>query len=91
MLGNQQASLLPRWVKNLHRALLLDDPGRVVVAGVALAMLGLSVSGLILLLRRMGGWRRLAAPVRGTLAQRLHVLAGRVVLAVLALSAVTAL
>ena len=91
VLGNQQASLLPRWVKNLHRALLLDDPGRVVVAGVALAMLGLSVSGLILLLRRMGGWRRLAAPVRGTLAQRLHVLAGRVVLAVLALSAVTAL
>ena len=91
VLGSYQPSLLPRWVKNLHRALLLDDPGRVAAAVVALAMLALSVSGLVLLLRRMGGWRRLAGPVRGTLAQRLHVLAGRMVLAVLALSAVAAL
>lgn len=91
VLGSYQPSLLPRWVKNLHRALLLDDPGRVAAAVVALAMLALSVSGLVLLLRRMGGWRRLAGPVRGTLAQRLHVLTGRVVLAVLALSAAAAL
>ncbi|HAJ14342.1 MAG TPA: oxidoreductase [Comamonadaceae bacterium] len=91
ILGDYQRSLLPRWVKNLHRALLLDDAGRMAAAAVALAMLGLSVSGLVLLLRRMGGWRQLAAPVRGTLAQRLHVLSGRLLLPVLAVSAAAAL
>ena len=91
VLGGYQPSLLPRWVKNLHRALLLGDTGRMAAAVVALSMLGLSVSGLVLLVRRMGGWRHLAGPVRGTLAQRLHVLAGRVVLLVLAVSAAAAL
>lgn len=91
VLGGYQPSLLPRWVKNLHRSLLLGDAGRMTAAVVALAMLVLSVSGLVLLLRRMGGWRQLAGPVRGTLAQRLHVLAGRVVLLVLAVSATAAL
>lgn len=91
VLGGYQPSLLPRWVKNLHRSLLLGDAGRMTAAVVALAMLVLSVSGLVLLLRRMGGWRQLAGPVRGTLAQRLHVLTGRVVLLVLAVSATAAL
>lgn len=91
ILGDYQASLLPRWVKNLHRTFLLDDPGRITAAMVALAMLALSVSGLVLLLRRMGGWRGLAGPVRGTLPQRLHVLSGRVILLLLALSSATAL
>ena len=39
----------------------------------------------------MGGWRRLATRVRGTLAQRIHVLTGRVVLAILLLTSLTAL
>jgi len=91
VLGAWQASTLPRWVKNLHRSLLLGDAGRWVAAGVALAMGLLCISALVLLLRRMGGWRQLAARVRGTLAQRIHVLAGRVVLAVLCLSSFTAL
>ena len=91
LLAVYSPSVLPRWVKNLHRALLLGDAGRWGAAGVALAMAVLSVSGLVLLLRRMGGWRQLAGRVRGTLAQRLHVLAGRVVLALLCLSSVTAL
>ena len=91
LLGNYQPSSMPRWVKNLHRALLLGDGGRWGAAATALAMAVLSISGLVLLLRRMGGWRQLAGHVRGTLAQRLHVLAGRVVLALLLLSALTAL
>jgi sulfite reductase (NADPH) flavoprotein alpha-component len=68
--GAWQASALPRWVKNLHRSLLLGDAGRWGAAGIALAMALLCVSGLVLLLRRMGGWRQLAARVRGSLAQR---------------------
>ena len=91
VLGAWQASVLPRWVKNLHRSLLLGDAGRWGAAGIALAMGLLCVSALVLLLRRMGGWRRLAARVRGSLAQRIHVVAGRVVLAVLCLTSLTAL
>jgi sulfite reductase (NADPH) flavoprotein alpha-component len=91
VLGAWQPSALPRWVKNLHRSLLLGDAGRWGAAGVALAMGLLCGSALVLLLRRMGGWRRLAARVRGSLAQRIHVVAGRVVLAVLCLTSLTAL
>ena len=91
VLGPWQATVLPRWVKNLHRSLLLGDAGRWVAAGIALAMAVLCASSLVLLLRRMGGWHKLAARVRGTLAQRTHVVAGRVVLVVLCLTSLTAL
>lgn len=91
VLGAWQPSALPRWVKNLHRSLLLGDAGRWGAAGIALAMALICASALVLLLRRMGGWRRLAARVRGSLAQRIHVVAGRVVLVVLCLTSLTAL
>ncbi len=91
VLGPWQRTVLPRWIKNLHRTLLLGDAGRWGAAGLALTMALLSLSGLVLLLRRMGGWRKLASRVRGSLAQRLHVIAGRVVLVVLFISSVTAL
>ncbi|MGP1629120.1 MAG: PepSY domain-containing protein, partial [Giesbergeria sp.] len=91
LLGAWQPSALPRWVKNLHRSLLLGDAGRWGAAGIALAMALICVSALVLLLRRMGGWQRLAARVRGSLAQRIHVVTGRVVLAVLCLTSLTAL
>ena len=91
VLGAWEPSALPRWVKNLHRSLLLGDAGRWGAAGIALAMALICVSALVLLLRRMGGWRRLAARVRDSLAQRIHVVAGRVVLAVLCLTSLTAL
>ena len=91
VLGAWQPSALPRWIKNLHRSLLLGDAGRWGAAGIALAMALICISALVLLLRRMGGWQRLAARVRGSLAQRIHVVTGRVVLAVLCLTAITAL
>lgn len=91
VLGAYQPSALPRWVKNLHRSLLLGDVGRWGAAGIAVTMALLCVSALVLLLRRMGGWRRLAARVRGSLAQRIHVVAGRVLLIVLCLTSLTAL
>ena len=91
ILAPYQPSALPRWVKNLHRTLLAGDAGRWGAAATALAMLVLTSSGLVLLLRRMGGWRRLGGRVRGTLMQRVHVLTGRVVLAVLLLTSITAL
>jgi sulfite reductase (NADPH) flavoprotein alpha-component len=91
VLGDWQASALPRWLKNLHRSLLLGDAGRWGAAGIALTMALLCVSALMLLLRRMGGWRQLTARVRGSVAQRIHVVAGRLVLLVMCLSSITAL
>jgi len=86
-----RASTVQRWVKNLHRKLLLDDAGRVAVGVSAGVMLLIVVSGLQLLARRMGGWRRLFAPVRGNALQRLHNETARVALAGLVLSAATGL
>ncbi|MDR2221073.1 MAG: PepSY domain-containing protein, partial [Methylobacillus sp.] len=91
VLGDYEASALFRWIKNLHRSFLLDDPGRIAAAVIALTMLLLSISGLTLTARRLGGWRRLTARVRGSLLQRIHVVTGRVAVAVLLLSSITAL
>lgn len=88
-LGEYRASAVQRWVKNLHRKLLLDDPGRITVGATAAGMLFVTVSGLLLFTRRMGGWRRLSGTVRGDAWQRLHDETARVVVAGLVLSAAT--
>ncbi len=59
-------SAFSRTVKELHRSLLLDTPGRAVVGVAAVLALLLSISGCALLVRRAGGWRRLMRPVRGS-------------------------
>lgn len=84
-------SAAQRWVRNLHRKLLLDDPGRVATGVTAACMLLVVFSGLVLLARRMGGWRRLFATVRGTALERLHNETSRVALVGLVLSAATGL
>ena len=91
VLGPYQPSLLPRWVKNLHRQLLLGDAGRWLAASAAAALLVLSLSGWALLLRRMGGWRRLYGPVPGSALQRLHVQWGRWGVPLLVISSAAAL
>lgn len=84
-------SAFSRWLKSLHRSLLLDTPGRAVSGITALIMLVLSVSGALLLVKRVGGWRHLADPLRGGLNQRWHAQVGRVVVVGLLLSALTGL
>ena len=86
-----QPSAVQRWVKNLHRRLLLDDAGRVATGVAAACMLVIVLSGLTLLVRRMGGWKQLSGPVRGTTLQRLHNEIARFALAGLVLSAATGL
>lgn len=80
-----------RWLKEFHRTLFLGDGGRLVAATGALAMLVLSASGLLLVARRMGGWRRFFAPVRGTASARLHVQVGRLAAVGLLVASATAL
>ena len=80
-----------RWLTNLHRTLFLGDGGRLAMAAGAAAMLVLALSGAGLVARRAGGWRRWFAPLRGSLAGRLHVEIARVAVAGLLLSSATAL
>ncbi|MDR2852976.1 MAG: PepSY domain-containing protein [Burkholderiaceae bacterium] len=89
--GDYLPSSAWRWLKNLHRKLFLGDAGRVAVGVTAAFMLLVTFSGLALLARRMGGWRRVLDPIRGSGLQRLHNETARVVLAGLALSALTGL
>lgn len=82
-------SAFSRWIKNLHRSLLLDTPGRAITGISALIMIILASTGLMLLAARMGGWRNVLQPVRGTLNQRLHIKFARIALVGLLLSALT--
>lgn len=93
--GQRVASVDPnqveRWLTNLHRSLFLGDGGRIAMAVGAAAILILSVSGLALVARRVGGWRRWFSPLRGPLAGRLHVEIARIAVFGLVLSSATAL
>ena len=80
-----------RWLTNFHRSLFLGDGGRIAMAAGATAMLVLALSGMVLVARRAGGWRRWFAPLRGPRAGRLHVEIARLAVFGLALSALTAL
>lgn len=91
ILGYYQPSDWSRWIKNLHRAFLLGDAGRMVAASIAFFMLLISISGIVVVTRRMGGWKKLAEVSRGTLIQRIHVDTGRIVVIFLCLSSLTAL
>ncbi len=54
-------------------------------------MLLLTLSGTAMLAERLGGWRRLLGPIRGTASRRIHGELGRVAVAGLVLSAATGL
>ena len=87
--GPHLQSPVMRWVKQLHRSMLLDTPGRVAAGITAVAMLLLSVSGLLLLVRRIGGWRQVFAALHGNRSQRWHAQVGRLAVAGLMISALT--
>lgn len=89
--ASADASGLQRWLANFHRSLFLGDGGRLVMGAGALALLVLAVSGVLLVARRAGGWRRWFAPIKGPLSARLHVEIARIAVAGLMLSSATAL
>ena len=90
-LGAYQPSQTRIWLTDLHRSLFLGDGGRMTAGLGAAVMLLICVSGLIMLKRRMGGWRQLFGPIRGTLSQRFHLELARMAILGLSLSAVTGL
>ena len=90
-IGAYTPSTFMRWVKNLHRSFLAGTPGRAVAGASALILLVLSCSGVLLLVKRQGGWRQLARPLRGNFNQRWHAEIGRIIVFGLLLSALTGL
>lgn len=86
-----EPSAFQRWMTNLHRSLFLGDAGRLTVAAGAAALLLLSLSGMLLTARRVGGWRRIFTRLRGPLMGRLHVEVARLTVVGLLLSSITAL
>jgi len=90
-MGTYAPSAFTRWVKKLHRSFLAGTPGQAVAGLSALAMLALCLSGMALLVRRVGGWRQLMRPLRGDFSQRWHAALGRVAVVGLLVSALTGL
>lgn len=90
-MGSADPNAIEQWLTNLHRALFLDDTGRIVMAIAAAAMLILALSGSVLVARRVGGWRHWFAPQKGPFAARFHTEIARWAVPILILSAVTAI
>ncbi len=88
-LGPYAPSAFFTWMRDLHRAFLLNDPGRAAVGITAAWLALLALSGLWLLASGAGGWRKLLHPVRGGGLQRLHASLGRLALLGLLFSALS--
>ena len=89
--SNYAPSAFERWMTNLHRSFFLGDGGRMAAGAAALALLVLTLSGLQMTVRRMGGWARLLDRSRGGAMERLHADLGRLAALGLIVSTLTAL
>ncbi len=88
-LRSYDPSAFYRWMKELHRSMFQGTAGRITAAVGSAIMVMMSLTGIFLTARRMGGWRRLFGKARGTLSQRLHVDLARLAVLGLLLSSVT--
>lgn len=77
------------FMTDLHRSFLLGSFGHGMAGVSALAILALAISGMLLLVAKMGGWRRLFASSRGTGSQRLHTDLARIGVVALLLTSLT--
>lgn len=77
VLGPYAPASFTRVVTNLHRSLLMGDGGRMAVGVSAVLLLLLTISGTMLLARRLGGYRALLRPLHGEAGQKWHSALGR--------------
>ena len=89
--SNYAPSAFERWMTNFHRSFFLGDGGRIAAGAAALALLVLTLSGVQMTARRMGGWARLLDRSRGRAMERLHADLGRLATLGLIVSTLTAL
>ena len=89
VLGPYEPSPFFAFITELHRSLFSGDVGHA-IAGVASAGIAiLSVTGLFLIVSRMGGWRQFFGRAKGDLSKRLHVGLSRIAVAALIVTALT--
>lgn len=77
------------FITDLHRSFLLGNVGHGAAGVAALVILALAISGMLLLVGKMGGWRKLFTASRGTGSQRLHTDLARIGVAVLLMTSLT--
>ncbi|SBS39804.1 Sulfite reductase [NADPH] flavoprotein alpha-component [Marinomonas spartinae] len=88
-IGPYQPSAFMNWVEDMHRSFLLHDTGRKLAGGVALVMVLICLSGVFLLVRRLGGWKALIKPIKGNGVKRIHSELARFAVLGLLLSSLT--
>ncbi len=75
--GPYEPSPFFTFMSELHRSLFFGEAGRIAAGLASVGIAVLAVSGIVLIVKRMGGWRRLLGRVRGTAMSRLHAQLGR--------------
>ncbi len=74
----QQKSQFIQWITALHRSLFLKDTGRIIVGVVSFLLLLISISGVILIIKRQQGIRHFFTRInRDFFSQYFHVVSGR--------------
>lgn len=89
LLKSAEKPALYIWVRDFHRSLFLGFAGRAIVFASALIMSLICISGVLVLVRRMGGWSRLLSPIRGRRWERIHTITSRVALLPLVIIAIS--
>ncbi|WDR06955.1 PepSY domain-containing protein [Devosia rhodophyticola] len=89
VLGDYSPSPIFVFFTELHRSLFLGMNGRFASGMSALALAVLAVGGMLLLVKRLGGWRKIFVTVKGTISQRLHVELARIAIVGLLVSSLT--
>ena len=79
------------FVRDIHRTFLLGKMGRYISLTSAAMLAIMLVSGVVMLLRQLGGWRGALHKIRGRTPNRLHGVLGRVLIFPLIIVAVTGL
>lgn len=77
------------FVTDLHRSVLLGSFGHGMAGVAAVAIVALSISGILLLVAKMGGWRKLFVRSRGTGSARFHTELARLGVLALLLTSLT--
>lgn len=85
-----QQSPFIQWTTALHRSLFLKETGRVIVAVVSFLLVLISISGLVLILKRQQGFKNFFAKVqKDFFSQYFHVVTGRLALIPVLIIAIT--
>lgn len=77
------------FVRDLHREMLVGKTGRIISLVCSIAMLVLLISGTVILLRRMGGFRGMLQKIGGKKSHWLHSVLGRALIIPLLVTAMS--